>query len=228
MQKLFIIVFACCSLILGAQNKKAPAREPAKEPENQPVSWESVGQVDTMEQYNLAMEEKRKALEPVLPRTFMVYTKKAKEKGERTKLCFHLVTKDTLLDHCVNDSLCKDPEVYKQLYESSQGDSTYLLIYVEAFTKAGPDFPQCDAGKESKLVFIRWNTKTNKVKFKQKVISSCLRGIVNMTKEPIVNWDGSGILEVSYYRGGSDFPNIKFDPNQPLLGMQESSEIEPK
>lgn len=230
MQKLLIIVLVCSGLCLSAQNKKPASKEPAKtpEPNSQFVSWESVDQVDTMEQYNKAMEEKRKAMEPVLPRTFMVYTKKAREKGERTKLCFRLVNKDTLLDHCINDSICREPEVYKQLFEYSQADSTYLLIFVEAFTKAGSDYPQCDAGKESKLVFIRWNTKTNKVKFKQKVISSCLRGIVNMTKEPIVNWDGTSVLEVSYYKGGSDFPMIRFDPNQPLLGMQEFSEAEPK
>ena len=143
------------------------------------------------------------------------------------KLCFHLIAKDTVLDHCINDSLCRDPEVYKQLYENKQGDTTYVLIYVEAFTKGMNDI-KCDAGKESKLVYLRWNTKTNKAKLKQKVVASCTRGIVNMTKDPIVNWDQSAPLEVSYYKGGNDFPVIRFDPAQFLLGLQESSEAEPK
>jgi hypothetical protein len=49
-----------------------------------------------------------------------------------------------------------------------------------------------------------------------------------MTKDPIVNWDGNSVLEVSYYKGGSDFPIVKFDPAQVQLGLQDLSEAEPR
>ncbi len=227
MQKLFILVFVFCALSIAGQNKKAPANKSAETPSNpnnllQP--WESNGDTSVVD--SSLMEPKE--VEPAIPRAFLVYTKKAKAKTDRTKLCFNLVSKDTVLNYCINDSICKDPETYKVLFESKVGDTTFVLVFVDAFTKAGGDNPRCDAGKETKLVFFRWNTKTNKAKLKQKVVSSCIRNIVNMTKEPITNWDGSVVLEVNYYKGGSDFPVIKFDPAQVQLGLQEMSEAEPR
>ncbi len=227
MQKLFILLFLFCTVSIAGQNKKAPAKKTAETPNNQNnllQPWESSGDTSVVDSTLLPPKE----AEPIIPRTFLVYTKKAKAKTERTKLCFNLVTKDTVLNYCLNDSLCKDPETFKILHESKVGDTTFVLVFVDAFTKEGGDNPRCDAGKETKLVFFRWNTKTNKAKVKQKVVSSCVRNIVNMTKDPIVNWDGTSVLEVSYYKGGSDFPVVKFDPAQVQLGLQDFSEAEPR
>lgn len=227
MQKLFILLFLFCTVSIAGQNKKAPTKKTAETPNNQNnllQPWESSGDTSVVDSTLLPPKE----AEPIIPRTFLVYTKKAKAKTERTKLCFNLVTKDTVLNYCLNDSLCKDPETFKILHESKVGDTTFVLVFVDAFTKEGGDNPRCDAGKETKLVFFRWNTKTNKAKVKQKVVSSCVRNIVNMTKDPIVNWDGTSVLEVSYYKGGSDFPVVKFDPAQVQLGLQDFSEAEPR
>jgi hypothetical protein len=225
MQKLFTLVFVFCTLAIAGQNKKAPNAKPVvkNDPLSQLKSWESTdtGAVTDSSQMEV------KVVEPAIPREFLVYTKKPKQKTDRTKLCFNLVNKDTVLNYCVNDSICREPETYKILHETKIGDTTYVLILVDAFTK-GHDDPRCDAGKETKLVFFRWNTKTNKAKIKQKSVSSCVRNIVNMTKEPIASWDGSSVLEVSYYKGGSDFPVVKFDPAQVQLGLQDLSEAEPR
>ena len=107
--------------------------------------------------------------EITIPREFKVYSKKPKAKTERMKLCLNLVSADTVLNYCINDSICKDPEVSKIVFEQKQGDSTYVLVYVRAFSKP-IDKPACDAGKEVKLFFVRWNTKTNKAIVKQKTI----------------------------------------------------------
>jgi len=227
MQKLFILIFVFCTLAIAGQNKKAPSNknsEPPANPENQPQLWESVDSGAGIDSSQMEPKE----VEAKIPRAFLVYTKKPKAKTDRTKLCFNLVCKDTVLNYCINDSICKDPETYKVLYESKVGDTTFVLVFVDAFTKAGNDNPRCDAGKETKLVFFRWNTKTNKTKIKQKVVSSCIRNIVNMTKEPITDWDGTSILEVNYYKGGSGFPVVKFDPAQVQLGLQDLSESEPR
>lgn len=227
MQKLFIFLFVFCALSIAGQNKKAPAKknaEPRTSTDNLLQPWESNGDSSAVDSSQMEPKE----VEPAIPRAFMVYTKKAKAKTDRTKLCFNLVSKDTVLNYCINDSICRDPETFKILYESKLGDTTFVLVFVDAFTKATGDNPRCDAGKETKLVFFRWNTKTNKAKVKQKVVSSCIRNIVNMTKDPIVNWDGNSILEVSYYKGGSDFPVVKFDPAQVQLGLQDLSEAEPR
>jgi hypothetical protein len=162
----------------------------------------------------------------VLPREFTVYSKRSKVKGERMKLCLNLVSADNILNYCVNDSICKDPEVYKTLFEQKQGDSTYMLVYVQAFSKA-LDKPECDAGKEVKLFFVRWNTTTNKAIVKQKSIESCMRGITNMTKEPISNWDKTSVLTVNYHHGDK-FSEVRFDPQHFLLGVQSANDLEAK
>lgn len=226
MQKLFTFIFVLCTLAVAGQNKKAPANKNAetKNPESLLQPWESVDNSAGVDSSQLEPKE----AELSIPREFLVYTKKPKQKTDRTKLCFNLVSKDTVLNYCVNDSICRDPETYKILHESRIGDTTYVLVFVDAFTKAKDGNPRCDAGKETKLVFFRWNTKTNKAKIKQKVVSSCVRNIVNMTKEPIADWNGEGVLEVNYYRGGSGFPVVKFDPAQVQLGLQDLSEEEPR
>lgn len=207
-----------------AQTKKPKEKAPASDPYGQLKSWEGT---DSTAYYD-SLQTVAKNKEPEVPRQFLVYTKKPKAKTERYRLCFNLLSKDTVLNYCVNDSLCKDPEVFKKIYESTMGDSTYVLVFVDAFTKVTDDNPGCNSGKETKLVYFRWNTKTNKAKVKQKTINSCLRNIVNMSKDAVNNWDGSSVLEINYYKGGSDFPVVKFDPGQPLLGLQEFSEAEPR
>lgn len=152
--------------------------------------------------------------------TFRVWTQhpnpKAKVK-ERKQLCMNLVHKDTNLIYKTNDSVCVDPEVYKLLFEKSVGDTTYMLIYVDAFTKSSNEL--CAAGHETKLFFVRWNTATMKAKWKHKNIASCTKGITKMSKESPMDWDKSGPLEVKYNRS-FDFTEIKFDPANPQLGIQ--------
>lgn len=163
-----------------------------------------------------------KEIEAPLPRAFKVYSKKPRTKTERMKLCLNLVSPDTVLNYCVNDSICKDPEVSKVLFQQKQGDSTYVLVYVQAFSKP-LDKPDCDAGKELKLFFVRWNTKTNKALVKQKSFESCMKGITNMTKEPVANWDQSSVLIIKYYKT-DNFLELKFDPQNYLLGLQSASD----
>ena len=152
--------------------------------------------------------------------TFAVKTKHPDKKAkspERMKLCFNLVNKDTNLLHCFNDSMVIDPEVVKVMFEKTVGDSTYMLIYVDAFTKTTNEL--CNAGHETKLYFFRWNHKTNGLKERHKNIASCIKGITNMTKAKVVDWDKSSPLEIKYNRSFF-FYEIKFDPANYLLGIQ--------
>jgi hypothetical protein len=160
---------------------------------------------------------------------FAVYSKKAKTKkgNTRLKLCLQLTHKDSILNYCINDSLCKDPEVAKVLFQEDDGDTTYVLVFVDAFSKPA-DKPSCDAGKETKLFFARWNIKTGKAIWNQRTISSCMRGITNMTKQSISDWDRNFPLIANYHRGGSSFVEITFDPHQYKLGLQTTSMLEDK
>ncbi|MBA3663386.1 MAG: hypothetical protein H0W61_04155 [Bacteroidetes bacterium] len=159
--------------------------------------------------------------------TFAVKTKYPKKPNEKIQLCINISAKDTNITYCVNDSICKDPEVAKVLYEKSVGDTTFMLVYVDAFTKSKSDPGLCNAGHETKLFFARWNTKDNKAIWKQKTISSCIKGVTNMTKEPVANWDKSSVLNLSYHKG-SNFYDLKFDPEHPELGIQSPKDSEPK
>jgi len=152
--------------------------------------------------------------------SFWVRTKyPAKGKTGPIQLCINIVSKDTNLVHCMNDSLVLEPEVSKVLYEKKVGDSTYMLIFIEAYSKSKSDNGLCNAGRETKLFFTRWNTKTNSAKWKSKNIRSCLKGITLMTKEPLVDWDKTSTLYVKYHRADF-FYEIKFDPQFPQLGLQ--------
>jgi hypothetical protein len=166
-------------------------------------------------------------VEVKVPHAFFVYTKRPKLATEKMQLCYNLVCKDTMLYMCFNDSMCKDPEVTKLLFEKQIGDTNFVLIYVDAFTKSKSDGGLCNAGKETKLTFVRWNTKTNQAKWKTKNINSCLKTITNMTKEPIVNWDKSSVLTINYHRG-SNFYELKFDPQNPQLGLQSTNDSDSK
>lgn len=160
-------------------------------------------------------------------RKFGAYTRKPKKSDNRMKLCLNLVSAESMLELCVPDSACKYPEKYKILFEKKDMDTTYVLVFVEAFSKL-EERSSCDAGKETKLFYVRWNTKTNRATWKQRTVSSCIKGVTNMTREPITNWDGISALTLNYYRGGTNFIELKFDPKNYLLGFQSSGDSEAK
>jgi hypothetical protein len=250
-KRIFFVLFLCTLTIgVNAQTKKggknpkvkteAPVDSSANQTEEEldpmaklelelPLEYE----IDAMTGKKVFYKERKKrndSLRNVLrmelkkkTSTFNVTTKYPK-KGtkDRTQLCINIANKDTNLLYCMNDSILKEPETSKVLFEQTKGDTTYMLIYVDAFSKSKSDGGLCNAGKETKLFFVRWNIKENKAKWKQKMISSCLKGTTNMTKEPIVNWDKSAPLVVSYHRG-STFYDLKFDPQKPELGMQSGN-----
>jgi hypothetical protein len=152
--------------------------------------------------------------------TFWVRTKyPAKGKTGPIQLCMNIVCKDTNLVYCTNDSIVKEPETKKILFEKRVADSVYMLIFVEAFTKSKSDNGLCGAGKESKLYFARWNVKTNIAKWKIKNVQSCIKGITLMSKDPIANWDKAAPLSVRYHRADF-FYEILFDHEHPELGIQ--------
>lgn len=166
-----------------------------------------------------------KVEEVKIPREFAVYSKKSVAKPgakSRQQLCVNLVSDTTIFNYCINDSILKDPEVSKILFQKKQADSTYVLVYVQAFSKPD-DKPTCDAGKEIKLFFVRWNTKTNKALVKQKTVESCMKSITNMSKEGIESWDNSSPLIFNYHRGGQNYIDLKFDPQNYLLGLQSNN-----
>lgn len=155
---------------------------------------------------------------------FKVYSKKPKKNSkDRMKLCINISAKDTNLLYCTNDSICRDPENFKQLYYRIVGDTVYALIFVDAFTKSAYKGGVCNGGKETKLFFLRWNAPKGKAIWKVRTISSCIKTVTNMTKTPIGEWDGKSELNISYHKG-SKFYDIKFDPEKPQLGMQSASD----
>ncbi len=206
----YIVFILFLSLSIKAQTKK-PA---TKTPKQKVVADTLKPEIDTTDFKEAELNEKRQ---------FAAYTRLKKRPKDKVKLCIHLVSEQAMTTICINDSICRNPEVAKILFEQKNGDSTYVLVLVDAFTKV-EDKPSCDGGKETKLVFVRWNTNTNKVLWKQKNVSSCIRAITNMTKEPIEKWDKRTPLIISYHKGGTSFSEIKFDPQQYLLGMQSVSE----
>jgi hypothetical protein len=209
-----IPLFLLLTLCAGAQTKK-PSRNAAAKKSNETVQ-------DTLVPDTSAAQ----AVETdPLPNEFKVYTKKPKKKEDRMKLCLNLVSGDSIFNYCMNDSTLRDPEISKILFEQKDGDSTYVLVYVEAFSKP-KDKPSCDAGRERKLFYVRWNTKTNKAIVKQKYFESCMKNITNMSKEPVASWDGTSVLTVNYYRGGINFTEFTFDPKKYLLGFQTTDELE--
>jgi hypothetical protein len=46
-----------------------------------------------------------------------------------------------------------------------------------------------------------------------------------MTKTPIVDWDKSSVLTISYHKG-SDFIDVTFDPAAPEKGLQSNQDNE--
>ncbi len=157
-------------------------------------------------------EQKRKQM------SFYVRTKTPKKKTDRMELCINIANRDTFLTYCYKDSVVKNPEVSKLLFNKTIGDTAYMLIYVDAFTKSAYRDGACNGGHETKVYFVRWAPK-GKAIWKQRTISSCIKTVTNMTKVKIVDWDATSPLEISYHKG-SQFYDIKFDPAAPQLGLQ--------
>ena len=153
--------------------------------------------------------------------SFWVRTKyPEKGKSGPTRLCMNIVCKDTNLVYCINDSIVLEPETNKVLFEKRVGDSVYMLVFVEAYSKSKNDNGLCNSGRETKLFFARWNVKTNSAKWKSKNVRSCIKGITLMgPKEQLMEWDKATPLTVKYHRADF-FYEIKFDPASPQLGIQ--------
>jgi hypothetical protein len=154
--------------------------------------------------------------------TFRVYTKRPnpKKKGDKMQLCINIVAKDTNLVYAMNDTVIKDPETSKLLFNKTIGDSVYQLIYVDSYSKSGG---ACSGGHETKLWFVRWNAPAGKAIWKGKTINSCYKTITNMTKQNIMEWDGKEPLILSYNKGDA-FVDVTFDPAKPLLGFQTGAD----
>lgn len=152
--------------------------------------------------------------------TFYAVTKRPTLPGDKMKLCINLTSKDTNLLYCVVDSVMKDPEYAKVIFEKQKGDTIYMLLHVYAFSKLGGN---CNGEKETKLFFVRWNVPEGRAVWKNKYISSCAKTITNMTKTPIEQWDGKSKLVVEYHRG-QNFYEIAFDPEHYELGIQNNKE----
>lgn len=199
------------SFYAGAQTKKPVQKKPVKTVQ------------DSVPPDTLADAEETTPI----PREFMVYTKRPGKKEKRMKLCLNLVNGDSIFNYCMNDSVLRDPHVTKILFEKKNADSTYVLVYADAFSKP-KEKPSCDAGHERKLFFVRLSNTTNKAIVKQKYIESCMKNVTKMSKDDITEWDGNSILTVSYYRGGINFMELKFDPQNYLLGMQSTNDLDGK
>lgn len=154
--------------------------------------------------------------------SFKVYTKRSKKPNEPLKLCINITAKDTNYLHSINDSIVKDPEVAKLLFDKTIGDTTYMLIYIDSYTKLASK-PACAGGKETKFYYVKWVVGKSKPVFKAKTIASCYKGVTNMTKTPVLEWDKQSILTASYHKG-SNFVDITFDPANPQKGLQSTKD----
>jgi len=204
MHKLAIVFMLCFGASFGQVKKAAtPAKKGVKKDS-------VVYMTDTVDQNELRIRDTKE---------FAVYSKRGKKADKRQKLCFQLVHHDTLFSHCINDSTVRNPETTKILFERRDGDTNYVLVFIDAFTK-DPERPTCDAGKETKLFFVRWNIKSNQAIVKPRTINSCIRAITNMSKQPLDKWDGNSVLTVDYHKGGSNFLQFTFDPANYKRGFQ--------
>lgn len=168
----------------------------------------------------LRLEQRKKKMSFWVKTTYP--NPKLKTKQPPIQLCINLANKDTNLTYCVNDSILKDPEIKKVVFEKAIGDTTYMLIFLQAFTKSKSDGGVCNSGKEQRLYFVKWNPKTNVAKWKAKNVNSCIKTITNMGKQKFTEWDKASVLNISYHKG-SNFYEFKFDPDQPQLGFQKVS-----
>lgn len=189
------------------------------ESETDPVSGKTTYYKDVKKRNDSLRVAFRKALKKKYS-TFSVKTVKPRNATERMKLCFNIVAKDTNLTHCFKDSIMRDPELAKVIYDKAVGDTVYMLILVEAYNKT---IPTCGTTKESKLYYARWNYKESKAIWKVKTFSSCAKTITNMTKFNVADWDKKSPLVISFNKG-SDFVDLTFDPDKPEKGIVSSND----
>ena len=204
-----IVVF----LFLFAMSLNAQTKKPNPKAKPVPVDT-SISASDTLDVKGGELKQHHE---------FGVYTRKPYKPLNRMKLCINLTSEVSNYNFCINDSICKYPEFANVLFQKKDGDSTFALVLVDAITKTD-NKPECDAGHETKIFFVRWNTKTNQASWKQRTISSCMKVVTNMTKEPIKDWDKTSVLKINYHRGGTNFIELKFDPENYHLGFQSNSE----
>jgi hypothetical protein len=168
----------------------------------------------------------RQQEEAAIPKEFKVYTKRSKTKPDSMTLCVNLVSPENIYNYCREEDILRDPEVSKILFEKKVGDTTFVLVYVEAFSKP-TDKPSCAAGKEIKLFYFRWNTNTNKAFTQIRTVESCMRNINNMTKEGegLDGWDKSSPLIFKNHKGSDKFYELKFEPKNYQLGLQTEKDL---
>src|SRR4051812_2910290 len=82
----------------------------------------------------LRLEQKKKKMSFWVKTTYP--NPKIKTKQPPVQLCINIANRDTFLTYCVNDSILKDPEIKKVIYEKTIGDTTFMLIFLQAFTKS--------------------------------------------------------------------------------------------
>jgi hypothetical protein len=211
---LFIFLFVSAGMFAQAKKPAAKGNEPQKAVKDSLVQAEEIA-ADTIDPREIEAKEAH---------VFAVFGKRAKyAKDKKMRLCINLPLGKENIQYCMVDSFLKEPEVSKILFQKTEGDTTYSLIYLDAFTKA-PEKPACDAGHETKLIFSKWNTAVNKATWRVRTISSCMKGVTNMTKSNIADWTPDSPLVVNYYKGQSNFVEAKFDPGQFKLGFQSNAE----
>lgn len=203
---MFLVFFLSAASLSIAQTKK-PTAKPAAAPAPAAVAIDSA---------------QFKEQDPPAPSEFAVYTIRYKYKKPSMKLCLNLVSEGKSFNYTTVDSLVRDPEKSKVLFQQAEGDSVYTLVYVMAFTKDN-DVPQCYAGKEIKLFFVRWNKTDGKGIVKQKYVESCYKTITRLGEVQIEDWTGAEPLKVTYNRG-SHFYDLSFDPANFKLGMQSTKD----
>lgn len=174
----------------------------------------------------LTLDSAAIGLEEEIPNEFKVYTKRSKITTDPMMLCVNLVSSENIFNYCREEEIIRDPEVFKILFEKKVGDTTFVLVYLEAFSKP-TDKPSCAAGKEIKLYFFRWNTLTNKAYTQIRTVESCMRNINNMTKEGegLDGWDKNSPLIFKNHKGSDKFYELKFEPKNYLLGLQTEKDL---
>jgi hypothetical protein len=206
MRSLLLILLVVPLTFFG--QTKTPPKKGAKAPKDT-VARARVSPSDTLDPRDTLIQASGQ---------FAVYNKRGRGKDRRLKLCIQL-TGVNILNYCINDSITRDPETVTELWRTDEGDSTFVLIYVDAFTKG--DFGKlCDGGHETKLMFFRWNYVTNKALLRQRTIASCVKAVTNMSKGLDINaWDAKSPLVFEYHKGGG-FLEVKFDPANYKAGLQ--------
>ena len=144
---IFIVLFIAAFGIMNGQTKGAPAnKNAAKKAQTAVADSASETPADTLDEADLRIKADKQ---------FAVYTKRPKGgKDRRPKLCINLVSPDTTLNHCINDTTCRNPEVFKKLFEKrmaiplmcwfSQMPLLRFPIWWNVLLEKKPNFFSCD------------------------------------------------------------------------------------